>query len=109
MILGDAAVGGSTAADVAVAVAEHHGNLPDNQTKLGTADGDERHLFIWVESDHHQVVAAMGLGVLPERPPALPDQIDVVWLATALRPSHVWRHARGAGWQDLGAWRLDDG
>lgn len=109
IILGDAPVGGSTAADVLVEVAEHHGNLSDNARKLATADADERHLFVWVESAHHQAVAAIAFEVLPQRAPQLPEHLDVTWLATAYDVSQVWRYVRGQGWQDLGTRRLDLG
>ena len=106
IILGAASVAGSTAADVLVEVAERYANLPDNARKLATAEADECDLFIWVESAHHQAVAAMAFEVLPERVPTLPDHVDAVWLATAYDAPQVWRYVRRLGWQDLGTWRL---
>ncbi len=107
IIVGAAPVAGSTATDIVVDVAEHHANLADNSAKLASASAQERHLFIWVESNHHQVVAAMGFEFLPERPPIIPEHIDTVWLATAFHPAQVWRYVRGEGWEDLDRWHFD--
>lgn len=106
VILGEASVAGATSPQVVVQAAEHQGNMADNSGKLASAEADERHLFIWVES-HPHVAAAMASDVLPGQAPTLPEHIDVVWLATATSPSQVWRHVRGEGWQDLGYSYLD--
>ena len=96
---------GATSADSASLVATKMAWLPDNLAKLRAAEAPERHLFVWVESSQHQVVAAINGDWLPETAPDLPDEVDAVWLATAFEPSHVWRWSRSAGWEDLGAWR----
>ncbi|MGH9274669.1 MAG: hypothetical protein ACRDZU_08490 [Acidimicrobiales bacterium] len=106
VILGTAPVVGSTGPDVVAEVAERHANLADNAQKLAAAVADERHLFIWVESAQHQIVAAMAFDVLPARAPALPAHVDVVWVVTAYEICQVWRFRRDRGWQDLGTRRL---
>ncbi|MGH9223220.1 MAG: hypothetical protein ACRD2W_05435 [Acidimicrobiales bacterium] len=106
IILGAASVVGSTAADVLTGVTERYGNLADNARKVASAEADERHLFIWVESGQHQATSAMAFEVLPERHPELPERIDAVWLATAYDVSQVWRWSRIGGWEDLGTLRL---
>lgn len=104
--LGDAPVAGVTAADLVVHVASLHAALTDNQAKLAAAsDADERHLFIWVESDQHAVTAAMS-GPLPIGAPSLDPLIDSVWLATGFRTSRVWRLSQTAGWSDVGSVEL---
>jgi hypothetical protein len=108
IIIGDAAVAGSTGPDIVVEVAEHYSHLPDNSSKLESAEGDQRHLFIWVESSRHQTVAMIGEPFMPERSPNLPARVSAVWLVTAYRPAHIWQFHTELGWRDLGSWRPAD-
>ena len=70
----------------------------DNALKLSPSeDAAERHLFIWVLTDHFGAIAAMSEPYLPTEMPNLPSDIDVVWLATGFDPPTVWRYDR-SGW-----------
>ena len=52
--------------------------------QLGRASADERHVFLWLDWSDHDAQAAMhfvmDLGVLPSRPPVLPENVDKVWV-----------------------------
>jgi hypothetical protein len=105
---------GSTSPAAIISAVEHHAALPDNRAKLAAAtDRAERHLLIWAESSRDGVVAAFDFSTtfgdagLPDVEPSLPDEIDSVWIATALDPSHVWRYSKTAGWEDLGFFRRE--
>ena len=67
-----------------------------NAEKLQSAEADERHIFIWLDSSMDDVELAFSTGELPDDPPTLPDRVDVAWLATA-----KWRTA-----DELGVKRL---
>jgi hypothetical protein len=51
-------------------------------SKLVAADGDERHLWVWIADSGAGAAAAMREGMIPSEPPMLPPGIDVVWAAT---------------------------
>lgn len=86
------------AADVAELIALRRGKAE----KLAASTADERHLFVWVETSQLAAIAAMGTGVLPTRAPALPEAIDVVWLATGYEHPRVWQYDRRIGWSNMG-------
>lgn len=98
IVLGSAAVAGSTGPNLITKVVEKHANAPDNVKKLRAADDVvERHLLIWILADCHAEAAAMSFGFLPPDPVALPPEVDVVWVATAYEKPAVWRCDR-QGW-----------
>jgi hypothetical protein len=74
--------------------------------KLAVASGDERHLFVWMRPSVADAELAMATLPPPERTPTLPDEIDVVWVATAptsteARFGLLWRVEPSGGWEDL--------
>lgn len=73
-------------------------HIAANAGKLRRADADERHLWIWV--DHGLAAAMQSVGGLPLRlpaVPALPEGVDVVWVAEDVERGAVWRLDR-SGW-----------
>jgi hypothetical protein len=73
-----------------------------NEKKLARADGDERHLFVWVYED----TAELTMATLPppSEVPSLPETIDVVWAATPAGDPDamwgtLWRLRRGGSWE----------
>ncbi|RYP84333.1 hypothetical protein EKO23_15960 [Nocardioides guangzhouensis] len=57
---------------------------PDNRRKLGEAPtGAERHMFVWLHDSHWYVSSLLrdGWGLPPA--PALPSEVDVVWIGVA--------------------------
>lgn len=100
--IGSAPSVGSSTPDVATDVAELMARRRGKAEKLAAATADERHLFVWVETSQLSAIAAMGTGVLPTRAPALPEAIDVVWLATGYEHPRVWQYNRRVGWSDVG-------
>lgn len=77
--------------------------------KLAAATGDERHLFVWMRSSVADAELAMATLPPPENVPVLPDDIDVVWVATgpespdALR-GRLWRLEPPGRWEQISAW-----
>lgn len=106
IFLAEASVSGSTSPDVVVGVGSMLAGKADNVRKLTSAAEDEKHLFIWIDSDQHQAVAAVDSDWLPSGQPDLPPGVDVMWVATAYDLAHVWAFRSGEGWQDHGAVRL---
>lgn len=76
--------------------------------KLRAADGDERHLFVWLLGSASGVELAMATLPLPNSPPALPAGVDVVWVATGPAfpdaPSgRLWRVRPPGRWEKIDA------
>lgn len=76
--------------------------------KLRAADGDERHLFVWLLGSASGVELAMATLPMPNSPPALPAGVDVVWVASGPAfpgaPSgRLWRVRPPGGWEEIGA------
>ncbi len=76
--------------------------------KLRAADGDERHLFVWLLGSASGLELAMATLPMPSSPPALPAGVDVVWVATGSAfpdaPSgRLWRVRPPGGWEEIGA------
>lgn len=79
-----------------------------NVEKLNAADGDERHLFIWLNPSEMAAEMAFSLTPPPDETPQLPAGIDVVWLAGRGTPGHgaiglsrLLRLAKGRSWEVL--------
>ena len=106
ILFAEASVGGATSPNVVVDVGSMLAAKEDNVRKLTTATEDEKHLFVWIDSDQHHAVAAIGSGWLPTGHPDLPPGVDVMWVATAYDPAHVWAFRSGEGWRDHGTVRL---
>lgn len=102
IFLAEPSVGGSTSPDVVVRAGSMLAAKADNVRKLTSAAEDERHLFVWIDSDQHQAVAAVHSDWFPSGQPDLPDCVDVMWIATAYDRPHVWSFRCGKGWQDHG-------
>ena len=64
----------------------------------------ERHLLIWLDHTNLDGRSAMERGELPSRIPALPAEVDVVWLALSVRQPVLWR-VDSTGWSNHG--RID--
>ncbi len=49
--------------------------------KLRAAEGDEKHLFVWLRADAHETVeVASSTLAISDAPPTLPEGIDVAWV-----------------------------
>jgi hypothetical protein len=73
--------------------------------KLIAAGGDERHLFVWLHGSASDAHLAMTTLPPPDSVPAIPDGIDVVWLAVVApgQPvSWLWRLRPPDGWENIG-------
>jgi len=70
--------------------------------KLLRAEADERHLYVWIDSTRAAADLAMVTMPPPERGPALPAGIDVVWAASfgwAGQPQRLWRTCPDGAWE----------
>jgi hypothetical protein len=66
--------------------------------KLAAAEGDKRHLFVWIRGSQSGAELAMGTLPPPEVAPLLPDAIDVLWVASA---AALWRLQPPREWESL--------
>lgn len=115
VVMSEASQASATGPSVVVDLVERHTARADNITKLSAAsDRSERHLFIWVENSQHAAVATFAFSNLlpdgahlPDRAPALPHCVDVVWAVTGYDNAHIWQYHRQHGWRDLGTWRRE--
>jgi hypothetical protein len=73
--------------------------------KLGQAIADERHLFVWIDFFQKDAVADLRSGGLPGAKPALPPEVDMVWVAEAFCPGRVLTCSLRDGWTDSGTWQ----
>jgi hypothetical protein len=72
--------------------------------KFAAAEGDERHLFVWLRPTYPGAEIAMTLLPPPDIRPEIPEAIDVVWLATtgsAPTGQRLWRLTQHGGWEDV--------
>lgn len=99
--------GGSTAPEVVNAAVEAAAGTKAN--KLAKAIAAEHHLFLWVDSTADQVNASMSFDVLPRVAPAIPDGIDVVWVAPGpyvesgpRLTGRLWKATADGGWVNIG-------
>jgi hypothetical protein len=76
--------------------------------KLGTAVADERHLFVWIDFFQKDAMADLRSGGLPLIRPALPPEVDVLWVAEAFCPGRVLTYSRSDGWTDSGIWQSSE-
>jgi hypothetical protein len=76
-----------------------------NADKLARAPADERHLFVWMHPTSGGASLMVWAGHAPELAPALPDAVDVVWVArhpdVGKPVSYLWRAPRGGAWDVL--------
>lgn len=78
----------------------------DKVPKLHRADGDERHLFVWVDALAWPQHLSLRSGRVHEaRPPRLQPGVDVVWAAawvgTAPPRLPIWRASAGGAWRSV--------
>jgi hypothetical protein len=76
--------------------------------KLIAAEADERHLFIWIRPSAAGAELAVATLPPPASRPVLPDDIDVVWLATGPSTSDalygkLWQLRSSGGWENVSA------
>lgn len=76
--------------------------------KLRAADGDEKHLFVWLLGSASGVELAMATLPIPSSPPAIPAGVDVVWVASGPAypdaPSgRLWRVRPPGRWEEIDA------
>ncbi len=74
--------------------------------KLRAADGDERHLFVWLLASASGVELGMATLGMPTSPPRLPLGVDVAWVASGPAfpdaPSgRLWRVRPPGQWEKL--------
>jgi hypothetical protein len=75
--------------------------------KLRAADGDQKHLFIWLRAAaYEEVELATATLASPDSPPTLPAGIDVVWVATGPTTQdalfgQLWRLEPPGGWETI--------
>lgn len=75
---------------------------PDNLRKLERATTDERHLFVWVDSEDQFPVSLAMQRKLPVGPTVLPPPVTCGWVASAGPDRFVcWRVRPPAGWEAL--------
>ncbi len=99
VLLAPAGEAGATSPDLIADAVTIEANKPDNVLKLFRAEAHERHLFIWLMSSQHQLMAAITLDMLPSAQPDLPECVDVIWVAPAYDPpAAVLRYSRDDGW-----------
>jgi hypothetical protein len=74
--------------------------------KLVAADGDERHLFVWIRNSASDAELAIATLPPPSSAPTIPDGHDVVWVATGpMRPEllfeRLWRLQVPGRWEAM--------
>ena len=79
-----------------------------NRDKLAAATGDEKHLFVWLNPSYADAELAVATQPVPSTPPAIPSEVDVIWLATqggrgygGVQLEKLWRVRPQAGWEQL--------
>jgi hypothetical protein len=78
---------------------------PDNRRKLGAANTEERHLFVYVHPRNYLPWRAFVIFDPPSEPIALPPEVTDVWAATegeSFNEFIVWRTRRGEPWCNCG-------
>ncbi|MBI3756985.1 MAG: hypothetical protein HY267_03315 [Deltaproteobacteria bacterium] len=84
----------------------------DNKRKLSSAEGSEKHLFVYVNSTRHVVWAAVREEAPPVVGPKLPPEITHVWVATWAGNSAwhtVWCAQNGLSWTHMGQVNIETG
>ena len=84
----------------------------DNQRKLRSAEGMEKHLFVYVTRTRHVLWVAVREGELPAAGPKLPPEITHVWVATwtgGCAWHTVWQAQRGFAWTHMGQVNVETG
>ena len=105
IILTDAGGGGIPSYSYIQEAVESEAFKTDNRTKLQKAADCERHLFIIVDCETDYLTwRAMLNGDMPQDPPALPPEINVVWLATWKNDKNflIWYVSRADCWNIFG-------
>ncbi|MEU5385514.1 hypothetical protein [Kitasatospora cineracea] len=76
------------------------GTASNKLGKLQRAKDDGLHtvLFVWVDSSHMTIGMALDRAFHPEGEPAVPQQVDEVWLASYFAPATLFRWTRARGW-----------
>jgi hypothetical protein len=80
-----------------------------NAQKMRKARANERHLFVWIDSETDwENNVALATFQVPSDPPKLPDEIDVAWAALWTGGANpecnamaIWRVAPPKGWEIL--------
>ncbi|MFI1400721.1 hypothetical protein [Streptomyces sp. NPDC020681] len=63
--------------------------------------GKRQHLFIWSDSSHTSIGAALKHGFIPTDAPSVPEHIDYLWLGSFFSFENVYTWRRSEGWQVL--------
>lgn len=73
------------------------------RNKLARAAAAERHLFVWLDGTQPDAELAVATLAPPSTAPAVPSEIDVVWLATPplSYPERLWRVRPPGPWEVL--------
>jgi hypothetical protein len=71
--------------------------------KLAAANASERHLFVWLSGTYPAAELAFST-LSPPTPPAIPSEVDAVWLAKEGDPNRLWCLRPPRGWEIV---RLD--
>lgn len=86
------------------AAVEAEAHKPDNMHKLRSLQSGERHLFVYIDRSSYDAWAPLNQSEPPTATPALPPEVDSVWVAARLAGSNtyrVWKSDRGQPWSDL--------
>lgn len=84
----------------------------DNRRKLSSAEGAEKHLFVYVDHTRHVVWVAVREKAPPAAGPKLPPEITHVWVATWAGDGAwhtVWHARRGFSWTHMGQVNIETG
>ncbi len=79
-----------------------------NALELDRADGDEKHLFVWIDTTSFSAEFSMWMNQPPSTAPLLPSPVTTSWVATwgpgvsfGSQAARLWRVAPPAPWQIL--------
>jgi hypothetical protein len=87
-------------------IVEAEANKSDNRRKLNAVEGQEKHLFVYLDHATKSIAwAAVRNGELPAAKPTLPPEITHIWMATwtGVAGWHtVYRAQLGSSWTSMG-------
>ena len=75
----------------------------DNRAKLRHAGLGDRHLFVWITDTNNLPWRNLYIDAIPLRPPALPEEVTIVWAASTMPAgrARVWRWRVDSQWTSV--------